>query len=105
MQELTEWREARAAFLALPAGSPDTRAALDRLANAEDALFHRPTTMSVTEALEHLKSAIEAEANFNAKKNQFLATLVVNLEKGEPSAELVLALRKFAQEERAKLLL
>lgn len=40
MQELTEWREARAAFLALSAGSPDTRAALDRLANAEDALFN-----------------------------------------------------------------
>jgi hypothetical protein len=35
---LTEWHDARKAFLALPEGTPRL-AALDRLANAEDALF------------------------------------------------------------------
>jgi hypothetical protein len=34
-----EWHDARAAFLMLPAGSAETRPALDRLANAENALF------------------------------------------------------------------
>ncbi len=33
-----DWHLARTAFLALPAGSPDAKAALERLANAEDAL-------------------------------------------------------------------
>lgn len=36
----SEWRDARAAFLALPAGSPETRTALNRLADAENALFN-----------------------------------------------------------------
>lgn len=46
IRELQHWRErvgywsnARGAFLALPPGSPDARAALDRLANAEQALY------------------------------------------------------------------
>lgn len=33
-----EWHLARKAFLALPAGSADAKAALERLANAEDTL-------------------------------------------------------------------
>lgn len=38
-----EWANARKAFLALPPNSPDARAALNRLANAEDALFKAAT--------------------------------------------------------------
>jgi len=36
---LIEWRRARRAFLDLPAGDAGTRDALNRLADAEDALF------------------------------------------------------------------
>jgi hypothetical protein len=39
---VTEWRDARRAFLALPPNDPTTRAALDRLANAEHALMKGP---------------------------------------------------------------
>lgn len=42
MKELDEWKSAREAFLALPAGSPDTKEALERLASAEDALYRSP---------------------------------------------------------------
>lgn len=41
-RELIEWKSARKAFLELPAGHADTREALNRLANAEDALFLLP---------------------------------------------------------------
>lgn len=41
---VTEWRAARAAFLALPPNSPDARAALERLASAEDALYRNQRT-------------------------------------------------------------
>ena len=37
---VNEWREARRAFLALPAGHADARAALNRLSEAEDRLYN-----------------------------------------------------------------
>lgn len=40
MLSVEEWRAARAAFLALPPNSSDAKAALNRLASAEDALFN-----------------------------------------------------------------
>lgn len=44
--ELKEWHRARRAFLDLPAGDPNTRTALGRLANAEDALFKASAAIS-----------------------------------------------------------
>lgn len=38
-QKAIEWASARAAFLELSPGSSETRTALNRLAEAEDALF------------------------------------------------------------------
>lgn len=64
MKELDEWKSAREAFLALPAGSPHTREALERLANAEDGLYRsspQPLPEVTEEAVERAAKAMWEE--------------------------------------------
>lgn len=60
-------------------------------------------TVGVPEALEQLQKALAAKAASQSRRDEMLATLIVNLEKGEPTAKLAIALRDFVQRERPKL--
>lgn len=60
-------------------------------------------TVGVPEAMELLRKALAADAQNQSRRNEMLATLIVNLEKAEPTAELAVALRDFVRRERPKL--
>lgn len=59
--------------------------------------------MTVPEALEQLRIAVEEEAATKARRDQLLATIYVNVQKSEPTAEFAVALRDFVREEWPKL--
>lgn len=62
-----------------------------------------PKGLSVAEAMAQLAVAVEAEARRNAQRNEMLSTLIVNLEKSEPTAELAVLMRDYVRAERPKL--
>lgn len=59
--------------------------------------------LSVPDAMAQLAAAIEAEKRRNAVRDEMLATVIVNLEKSELTAEFAVLLRDYVRAERAKL--
>lgn len=59
--------------------------------------------LSVADAITQLSAAVEAEKRRNTVRDQMLATVIVNLEKSEMTAEFALLLRDYVRAERAKL--
>lgn len=59
--------------------------------------------LSVADAMAQLTAAVEAEKRRNAVRDEMLATVIVNLEKSEMTAELAVLLRDYVRTERAKL--
>lgn len=63
----------------------------------------RVRALSVSDAVSQLTNAVEAEKQHNAVRNEMLATVIVNLEKSEMTAEFATLLRDYVRAERSKL--
>lgn len=59
--------------------------------------------LSVADAVAQLNAAIEAENRRNAVRDEMLATVIVNLEKSDMTAEFAVLLRDYVRSERSKL--
>lgn len=58
---------------------------------------------TVEQAIESLVSALDEMRSQQAKRDEFLATLIVNIEKNEPTAEFAVNLREYVRNGRAAL--
>lgn len=63
----------------------------------------RVKALSVSDAVTQLTNAVEAEKQRNAIRDEMLATVIVNLEKSEMTAEFANLLRDYVRAERSKL--
>lgn len=58
---------------------------------------------TVEQAIESLVAALDEMRSQQAKRDEFLATLIVNIEKNEPTAEFAVNLREYVRNGRAAL--